>query len=455
MTTLGTVREPARDIPVFRKCDVLVIGGGPAGCAAATSAAKTGADVVLVERYGHLGGMSTGGFVVWIDRMTDWDGKQVITGYATDLLDRMPKDAILGPPDELWGSKDTHLVQYWQDRHNAYQGTVTWSPTVDPEMLKIAYLDVLLESGVKLLLHSWGVATIQEGNEVRGVIFESKSGRQAVLADVVIDSTGDGDIFALAKAPHELDTYHPGQVDEEVEYVIAPNIHDRMNISCRWGDVDMERYLDFKNNHSDEFAKIMSRGRELGVADRPHTMPRNDVTLFMAPKMSGYSPLNVEDLTTVEVEGRRRMMIMLDFYRKNMPGFENAWVMDTSPQIGTRHSRRLVGVKKMVREDWTAGMLHDDEVGVSPSPNTRYSNISVPLGCMVPESLDNLMAAGRNLSSDPASHSFMREVPQCWLMGQAAGVAAAVAVNSGVRVRDVDVAEVRSQLTKQGVYLHQ
>ena len=310
-------------------------------------------------------------------------------------------------------------------------------------------------NSVKLLLHSWGVATVQEGGEMRGVIFESKSGRQAVLADVVIDSTGDGDIFALAKAPFDLDTYHPGQVDEEVEFVIPAAIHDRMNISCRWGGVDMERYLDFKNNRADEFAKIMSRGRELGVADRPHVMPQNDVTLFMAPKMSGYSPLNVEDLTAVEIEGRRRMMIMLDFYRQNMHGFENAWVMDTSPQIGTRHSRRLVGAKKMAREEWTTGKLHDDEVGVSPSPNTRYPNISVPLGCMVPESLDNLMAAGRNLSSDAASHSFMREVPQCWLMGQAAGVAAAVAVNAGVRVRDVDVAEVRGQLSKQGVYLNQ
>jgi NADPH-dependent 2,4-dienoyl-CoA reductase/sulfur reductase-like enzyme len=104
-----TVHEPARETPVVRKCDVLVVGGGPAGCAAAASASATGADTVLVERYGHLGGMSTGGFVIWIDRMTDWDGKQVISGYARDLLDRVPKDAVLGPPDELWGSRDASL----------------------------------------------------------------------------------------------------------------------------------------------------------------------------------------------------------------------------------------------------------------------------------------------------------------------------------------------------------
>ena len=138
MAEKETVHEPARETPVLRKCDVLVVGGGPAGCAAASSASEAGADTVLVERYGHLGGMSTGGLVIWIDRMTDWEGNQVISGYARELMDRVPSDAILGPPDDLWGSRDSRVVDYWQERHNAYQGTVTWSPTIDPGMLKIA-----------------------------------------------------------------------------------------------------------------------------------------------------------------------------------------------------------------------------------------------------------------------------------------------------------------------------
>jgi hypothetical protein len=144
---------------------------------------------------------------------------------------------------------------------------------------------------------------------------------------------------------------------------------------------------------------------------------------------------------------------MLEVYRREMPGFERAWLIDTAPQIGTRHSRRLAGVKRMAREAWTAGLRHDDEVAVSPAPNARYPNVSIPLGCLVPASLDGLLAAGRNLSSDTATHSFMREIPQCWAMGQAAGVAAAVAVAARGRVRDVDVAEVRRQLVKQGVWL--
>jgi hypothetical protein len=451
-TTRQTIREPARSIPVYRTCDVLVVGGGPAGTAAAASAAQLGADTMLVERYGHLGGMSTGGFVLWIDRMTDWQGRQVIAGVANDLLDRLPRDAVLGPPPELWGSRDAAAVAYWRDRYNAFQGTVTWSPTVDPEMLKMASLDLVLDRGVSLLLHAWSVAAVQEGPEVRGVIFESKSGRQAILARTVIDATGDGDIFALAGAAYETDVFPP-DAREEFEFVVSPNIHDRMTLSSRWGGVDMERYLAFRRDQPAQYHAVMARGKEQGVLDRPHVMARNDVALFMAPKMAGYSCLDVEHLTAVEIEGRRRVRVMLDFYRREMPGFERAWLIDTSPQIGTRHSRRLSGVTRMTRDAWTAGRGHDDEVGISPPPNARYPNVSIPLGCLVPQALDGLLAAGRNLSCDAATHSFMREIPQCWAMGQAAGVAAAVAVAAGVRVRDVDVTEVQRQLVKQGAWL--
>lgn len=442
MATGQVLREPARDIPVFRTCDVLVVGGGPAGSAAAASAARLGADTVLVERYGYLGGMSTGGFVLWIDRMSDWSGRQVIAGFANDLLDRLPKEALLGPPNEVWGSKDPRLVEYWQDRACAFNGTITWSPTVDPEMMKIASFDLLLGRGVKLLLHSWAVAAVQDGHEVRGIVFESKSGRQAILARVVIDATGDGDVFALAGAPFETD------IDEG-------DIHHRMNVAFLWGGVDMERYFAFRRDGKDDHRAIMARGKEIGVTDRPFAMPRNDVALFMGPRLAGYSCIDVEDLTAVEIESRRRMMTLLDFYRRNMPGFEHAWAMTTAPQMGTRHSRRVTGVKRIVREDWTAGHRHEDEIGVSPPPNPRHPNVSIPLGCLVPIGLDNLLVAGRDLSCDAVSHTFMREIPQCWAMGQAAGTAAAVAITSGARVREVDVREVRNQLIKQGVVLHE
>lgn len=440
MQSEGTIREPARDIPVARQCDVLVVGGGPAGTAAAVAAARMGADTILVERYGHLGGMSTGGLVVFIERMSDWTGKQVIAGFARDVLDRIPKEELCGPPKELWGSRDQHAVEYWADRHNAYHGIVTWSPTVDPERLKLVYNDLVLESGVRLVLHSWAAAPIVEGDELRGVIFESKSGRQAILAKTIIDSTGDGDIFALAGAPFESD------IDES-------DIHHTINVAFRFGGVDMERYFDFRNSHKDEFDAVMARGAEVGVRDRPHHLPRNDVALFMGPRLSGYSCIDVDDLTAVEIESRRRMVRLLDFYRQNMPGFENAWILDTASQMGTRHSRRLIGVKKVTRPEWLTGVVQDDEIGVTATTSPKEPNVSIPLGCLVPRKLDNLLAAGRSLSCDAASHTFLRLVPQCWEMGQGAGVAAAVAVGAGVRVRDVDVREVQRQLLKQGVYL--
>ena len=437
-----TVREEARNVPVFRECDVLVVGGGPAGSAAAASAARMGADTILVERYGHLGGLSTGGLVVWIDRMTDWDGHQVIGGFANDLLDRVPAEDMIGPPDDIWGSRDPALVEYWQERSNAFSGVVTWSPTIDPEILKIVSFELLLERGVKLLMHSWASAPVMDGETIRGIIFESKSGRQAVLAKTVIDATGDGDVFALAGAEFDTD-------------IIEKDIHHALTLGFRWGGVDMERYMSFRKDHKVEYNAVRDKGRKIGVTTpRGHIMPRSDQVLFMEPKLTGYSALNVEDLSEVEVIGRRRMIAMLDFYRQNMPGFEGAWILDTASQIGTRHSRRLIGSKILTREDWTTGRRFDDEIAISPSPKIKYPTVSVPFGSLVPKRVDNLLAAGRNLSCDAFSHTFMREVPQCWSLGQGAGVAAAIAANGGGLLRDVDMVAVQAELRKQGVPLH-
>ena len=162
-----TVFEPAREIPVFAETDVLVVGGGPAGTAAAIAAARVGAEVLLVERYNHLGGLSTGGLVIWIDRMTDWSGRHVIRGLADEFMERLPKDAIQGPPRADWGNRDAATAAYWAQRTAAYHGIVTWSPTIDPEALKTLSMRMVDEAKVRLLLHAWCTAPIVENGVVQ------------------------------------------------------------------------------------------------------------------------------------------------------------------------------------------------------------------------------------------------------------------------------------------------
>lgn len=438
---LGTLREPARDIPVYRRCDVLVVGGGPSGTAAAVAAARTGAEVILLERYNHLGGLSTGGLVIWIDRMTDWSGQQVIRGFAEEIIDRLPADAVAGPAREEWGSRDPGRAAHWSQRTASYHGIVTWSPTVDPERLKLASQDIVVEEKVRLVFHSWAALPLMEDGRVRGAIFESKAGRQAVRAKVVVDATGDGDMFARAGAAYESD-------------IEAADIHHCMNTAWLLAGVDMNRWIEFKAGQPEQFAQFMARGREeLKAFERPFVSWRNDVALFMGPRQSGFSALDVDDQTEVEIRSHRLMAQHLDFYRAHAPGFENAFLFLSAPQLGVRHSRRLSGVSRITRAQWPTAQVFDDEVGVTPSVSPKFPNISIPYGSLVPARVDGLLACGRHIACDPNSHGFMREIPQCWITGQAAGVGAALAANGGIEPRDVDIDELQAALGRQGVFL--
>jgi len=439
----GTWFEAGREIPVYHRCEVLVVGGGPSGTAAAAAAAKLGADVALLERYNHLGGLSTGGLVIWIDRMTDWEGKLVIRGFAEELFDRLPAEAVAGPSRAEWGSRDPAKASYWSNRTAAYHGVVTWSPTLDPERLKLLSQDIILERNAKLIYHSWAAQPIVENGAVKGVVFESKEGRMAILANVVVDATGDGDIFARAGAAYDNDI-------EEAD------VHHCMNTSWLFGGVDMNRWIEFKTGEPEKHAAFMQGGRDaLGLFERPFVSWRNDIALFMGPRQSGYSALDVDDLTTVEIRSHRAMAAHLDYFSKHAPGFENAYMMMSAPQIGVRHARRLKGVGAVLRADWPNGVAHADEVGVSPAVSPKFPNISIPYGALVPEKLDGLLACGRHISCDKNSHGFMREIPQCWITGQAAGAAAALAVSQGVQPRAVDIVSLQSALAKQGVFLRE
>ncbi|MFY9509476.1 MAG: FAD-dependent oxidoreductase, partial [Rubrivivax sp.] len=404
---------------------------------------REGASVALLERYNHLGGLSTGGLVIWIDRMSDWQGQLVIRGFAEELMDRLPPDAIAGPERSDWGSTDAAKAAHWSQRTAAYHGIVTWSPTIDPERLKLLSQQIVLERGVKLAYHAWAAQPLVDGGAVTGVAFESKEGRMAITAKVVVDATGDGDLFARAGAAFDNDI-------EEAD------VHHCMNTAWLFAGVDMTRWIAFKAGQPEAFSAFMARGRETcGLFERPFVSWRNDVALFMGPRQTGYSALDVDDLTEVEVRSHRAMERHLAYYKANAPGFENAYMMLSAPQIGVRHARRLKGVDSVLRSRWPDGTALPDEIGVTPAVSPKFPNISIPYGALLPEKLDGLLACGRHISCDKNSHGFMREIPQCWITGQAAGVAAAVAVAQGVQPRAVDIGRVQRALLAQGVYLRQ
>src|SRR5262249_26995842 len=173
--------------------------------------------------------------------------------------------------------------------------------------------------------------------------------------------------------------------------------------------------------------------------EKPFVSWRNDVALFMGPRLAGYSAVDVEDLTAVDLRSRELAVGHLEVYRE-APGFANAFLMLRAPRMGVRPSRRLVGVGTVTRPQWDTGRVFADEIGVSPSLSPKFPSISVPYGALIPIELDGILGAGRHVSCDASPHTFLREIPQCWLTGQAAGIAAALAAGSGQRPRDVSPA---------------
>jgi len=231
--------------------------------------------------------------------------------------------------------------------------------------------------------------------------------------------------------------------------------HHCMNTAFLLAGVDMKRWIAFRAGQPEAYSDFMQRGREAcgGLFERPFVAWRDDIALFLGPRQAGYSAVDFDDLTTVEIRSHRAMREHLDFFRANAPGFENAYMMLSAPQIGVRHARRLKGLDAVLRARWPDGKALPDEIGVTPSVSPKWPNISIPYGALVPEKLDGLLACGRHISCDRNSHTFMREIPQCWITGQAAGVGAAMAVAQGVEPRAVDLARVQAELRAQGVYL--
>lgn len=434
-----TVTEPAHDVPVVREVDVVVAGGGPAGVAAAIAAARRGARTILVERYGYLGGMATGGMVIVLDDMDDFEARRtVVGGIVQEMIDRL--DALGGavyPPPE-----DRHVVDQavwdrwarwgWAGVHvgRLEPKPVPFGVTVDPDLMKYVCQELCIEAGVELRLHSFVANPLVEENRVTGVVTDGKSGRQAILGKIIIDCTGDGDVFARAGAD-----YRTGKLFVTLVHRIA--------------NVDTARASRFEREHPEEWRALEQEARHIVQTGynyfwlysvRPNTIWVN------APTFPGLDTTNVDDLTMVEIEARRKIIAWLDFARKRIPGFEEAYLIDTAPQVGVRQSRLLDGIYTMTRHDVEQRTLFEDTIGHGPT-------FSIPYRALVPKRVDGLLVAGRCYSAEPLAQRKSREIPTCMVMGQAAGTAAALAIQSGVQPRDVDIALLQRRLLEDGAII--
>ncbi len=444
MTGKRTVTEQTREINVLHEADVVVVGGGPGGHSAAIAAARSGARTVLVERYGHLGGMATGGIVIQIPHMSDINGKQQIAGLCQEWIGRLdPIGGVLVPRREEIGATDEKLISYWRRfMGNVSNGMIEYTAWVDTELTKCILNDMVEEAGVKLLLHSWGVRSIVEDNTVKGIFFESKSGRQAVLGKVIIDGTGDGDLLPSAGA--EFD----GELDPKLR-------SSMLALVFRLGNCDYQKLCDFREAEPEKWAELTKELADVaGTRLLPLPTPRNDV-LWVNNWIPDLDLLNVEDLTKLEVEMRKIMRRGHEFMKKNIPSFENSFILDTASQTGTRGSRRLIGEYIVTMDDLKSGKKHDDTIAIIPrmGPSSDVPHVFIPYRCLVPKEVEGLLVAGRSFSSDMAANNMVNLIPHCIAMGQAAGTAAALSLQNGVSVRQVNYEELQNSLTRQGVPL--
>ncbi len=421
MTTPDTVDLPAQRVPVIDRCDVLVVGGGSAGISAAIAARRQGADVILVERYGYLGGLASGGLIVLLLTLDDGAGRQVVAGLCQELVERLEaRGACFSPPKDEWGNPSDDLVERYR-RWGLVWGSaphkVRYSVAYDPEEFKFVANDWVAEAGVRMMYHRWASDVVRDGDRITHVVFTSKAGRHAIACERVIDTTGDGDLFVLAGEPFELEEVHPW-------------------LWFRMAGVDMDAA---EQTRAGFFFRTVHPGQALmpwGAADRIDR--RIDAT-------------DPDDLSYAEIECRRMVMEEVDRLRTQVPGFEQAYLTDVALTLGITESRRLTGRYVLRRED--LDQPFDDVIAVTGHWTKYDCTYQIPYRSLVPQGVDNLLAAGRCISVDHRAHHATKEIPACFATGEAAGIAATLSFRRGVSMADVDVAELQRSLRKAGAWL--
>jgi hypothetical protein len=447
--------EASKNIPILAETDILVVGSGPAGLAAAVSAAREGVKTMLVERYGCFGGAIT---QVGVESIAWYrhEGTTDVEGIGIEFEKRAK---------ELGGTQKEPQSQ---------------SEALNADMFKVVADRLVQESGVVPLLHCLAAEAIMEANTIQGIITESKSGRQAILAKRVIDASGDADIAFLSGAP-----CHKTPKDEMIAVTVT--------FSCT--GVNKKRFLEYVKMNPQTYKDwgknwaIETSGKEddlfspyieepFDQARRDGVIPK-DMTSFAGTwstltdtgeatylnmiHMPGYDCTDVWDLTQAEIEGRRQAMLAIEAMRKYVPGFENARLRNFGMTLGTRDSRKITGKYSLTENDVRNQARFEDSVGIFPEfldgygvlilPTTgRY--FQIPYGVMVPQNVENLLVAGRCIAGDKISHAAVRSMMCCSVTGQGAGVAAAVSIKENVTSSAVNIGRVQKALKMQGVRIY-
>ncbi|MBN1247270.1 MAG: FAD-dependent oxidoreductase [Anaerolineae bacterium] len=420
--------EPTRQIPVAHDVDVLIVGGGPAGVGAALAAARQGARTLLIEQSGAVGGVATTGL------MSHWTGKTAHIGIYGEIL-RRAQDG-----------EDPQLI--------------------NPEKLKTVLLEMLDEAGVQWQLYTFASDVILEGYAIKGIVTESKSGREAILARIVVDATGDGDIAAKAGVPYTKGREGDGKMQPAT-------------LMFKVGGVDTDRVVRLVGAFEDTYETPQGDIQSLAKQHLP--FPAGHLLIYRST-LPGVVTCNMTnsidvdgtqamDLTRADYECRRQLEPIVDFLRTYVAGFEKCYVISSAARVGVRETRHFAGEYELTEEDILAARVFDDWVVPRVHFNFDVHNLTgsgldetgvqkhfsqpehytIPYGCFVPQKVDNLYVAGRDISGTHKAHANFRVMPICVLMGQAVGIAAALCVRHGVLPRALDVRQVQSVLEAQGV----
>ena len=444
--------------------DVVVVGGGPAGMCAAIAAARQGVQVILIEQGGFCGGMATRGLVGPF--MTCYDAKgetMIIRGLFEEIVCRMVERGYAIHPSEVeGGTAFTSWIKIGHEHVTPFEA----------EGLKLIIDEMLEEAGVKVLYHTDFLRPMLEGSTITGVLVSSKRGLEVVKGTVVIDCTGDGDVACRSGVPYEMGNealnlmqpatmfFHICNVDHEaVEADIQANLHnfyrkDGVNYrSFHW------RVTEARENGDWDLKRV-----SIGL----FRMPKPDEWCVNTSRIMGVDSTDNESLTSAEIVGRRQADQIIRFLQKYVPGCEHAKIKSTASYIGIRESRHIQGDYRLTADDLLDSKVPDDSILLAansvdvhgrfgPTSNEyvpiKGDYYGVPYRSLLPKGVEQMLMAGRCVSADSTAAGAIRVMPPCMGMGQAAGIAAALAVKEGTTVRKVDVQNLRKVLKENGAYL--